>query len=466
MIRGVFFILSFIFYSQWTVAQITVTLDSTVIEERIIVSSTEVPWEICWGPDDFIWMTERIGKVSRINPESGEIFPLVDLQNQVANDEENGLLGLVHHPGFPEDPFVYLVYTYEYEGSLLERLSRFEYLNQQLVNETFLIDSLPTAQRHSGSRLIISEDNKIFMTLGDGEEKMDAQDSTILAGKVLRINLDGSIPADNPYDDSYVYSYGHRNGQGLVLGPTGILYASEHGSFKWDEINIIEPKRNYGWPLVQGFCDTFDEQPICAALNIKEPIYQWEFCPAVNDMVFYQNDEISEWKGKMLMATLGGNFGTPGVYVLTLSEDGLSVVNEKRYFKDYGRVRDICINPNNGAIYFATNGPFYPGFGPNSIVEYKFKLITNVDELSQDNEDLIRVKPNVVSAGGIVEVHFNFSYQSYHFDIYAQDGRIVQSKKINTETEMLSTEGWSSGIYVLRLRSKMGHSIFRKIVVQ
>jgi len=411
-------------------------------------------------------MTERVGLVSRLNPESGEIIPLADLRNIVATDMETGLLGLVHHPDFSTEPFVYLVYTFESGDTLLERLSRFEYIDGNLQNELFLLDSLPSAIRHCGSRIVVSQDDKIFMTIGDARVPLLSQDSTGFVGKVLRINLDGSIPDDNPYPDSYVYSYGHRNSQGLVFGPNGFLYASEHGEFRSDELNIIEPKRNYGWPYVEGICDSLYEQVFCDSLNIKEPIHHWDTCQAVNDLVFYENMQIPEWEGKLLMATLGGVFGVPGVFVLTLDEDGLSVIDEKRYFSDYGRIRDVCVNPNTGAIYFATNGFVYPGEGPNSIIEYKRKIISSTEKIGRNPNELIQVFPNVINRGDEVRLQFNFDYKPYYFDIYSNDGKVMDSQKITSPEERISTLGWSSGMYFVRLRSNSGHSIYKKIIVQ
>ena len=206
-----------------------------------------------------------------------------------------------------------------------------------------------------------------------------------LAGKTLRMNLDGSIPADNPDPTSLVYSFGHRNSQGLCLGPDGTIYSSEHGQNANDEFNIIEANRNYGWPNVEGMCNG-NEVTFCEENNVREPLDTWSPCPAVNGIEYYDHPAIPEWNNTVLMAVLGGlGAQYERLSVLHLSDDGQSVESEDQYFSEFNqRIRDICVNPYNGTVYMALNGPGYPGSGPNIIKEFRNEafIVDNVSEVA------------------------------------------------------------------------------------
>ncbi|GAI30312.1 unnamed protein product, partial [marine sediment metagenome] len=176
--------------------------------------------------------------------------------------------------------------------ALTERLVRYTYDTDTLVNEMILLDGIPAGYYHIGSRVIILPDRTILMSTGDVGSASYALDTNRLHGKFLRLNLDGSVPYDNPIPGSYVWSLGHRNAQGLVRAPNGIIYSSEHGPANDDEVNIIEKERNYGWPEVQGFCDLPDEQTYCTANNVMEPIAAWTPTLAVCGLDYYDHDTI------------------------------------------------------------------------------------------------------------------------------------------------------------------------------
>lgn len=330
-----------------------VMLEQTVVDTATVIHGLDIPWEVQWGPDDKLWVTERFGRVSRIDPLSGTQDVILDISGQVYAIGEAGLLGMVLHPDFAGHPYVYLAYTYLNGTQKQEKIVRYEYNGTSLQNEVILLDSIRAATTHDGCRLIISPDNKLFITTGDAQIASSAQDTNNLSGKIHRINLDGTIPADNPWPGNPVYSLGHRNPQGLYYAPNGILYSSEHGPSTDDEINIIEPSRNYGWPDVMGFCDQPGEIPFCQAYNVAEPMIAWTPTVATSDIVFYNHPSIPEWQGNILLTTLKNK----RLYALELNGSGTSVVDEKQYFNNYwGRLRDICVAPD-GAIYIATNGP-------------------------------------------------------------------------------------------------------------
>jgi glucose/arabinose dehydrogenase len=179
--------------------------------------------------------------------------------------------------------------------------------------------------------------------------KQGAQSTTALNGKVLRIRLDGRIPADNPFPDNPVWSWGHRNPQGLVVVGTKLM-AAEHGPDSDDEINVIEGGRNYGWPKVKGYCDEANEKEFCIANKVKEPLKTWTPTAAISGLDYYNSDAIPEWKNALLVATLKNS----RIYQLKLNATQTEVTGSDEFFKNkYGRIRDICVAPN-GTVYFCT----------------------------------------------------------------------------------------------------------------
>jgi glucose/arabinose dehydrogenase len=330
-------------------SQSQIFIGNTEVDTNTIVTNLEVPWEILWGPDDHIWLTERIGKISRLNPETGEIAELISIEDVYARNE-SGLLGMVLHPNFTDHPYVYVVYTYLDPG-ILERLVRYTYSNGELVSPLTFLEGLDGAGNHDGSRLIIDADQKLYMTTGDAADTSHPQDLNSLNGKVLRMNLDGSIPEDNPIQGSYIWSWGHRNAQGLVISPIGIMYSSEHGPANDDEVNIIEKGRNYGWPNVEGYCSEQSELQFCSDFNVMEPIAAWTPTLAVAGTDFYHHPAIPEWQNSLLVTTLKAS----NLVVLNLSTDGRSVIKEEIFFQNwFGRLRDICISPD-GRIFLAVS---------------------------------------------------------------------------------------------------------------
>jgi len=240
---------------------------------RTVKSGFNYPWEILWGKDDFIWMTERGGKINKINPKTGDIVFTASITDVVSNGE-GGLLGMVQHPGFLTNGLFYVVYNYSNAGSYREKLVQMKFENNNIQPKKTLLQDIPASSIHNGSRLWITNDSNpmLFMTTGDASNQPNAQNTASLSGKVLRFNLDGTIPSDNPFTGSPVWSFGHRNQQGLVVA-NGIMYASEHGPNIEDEVNIIEKSRNYGWPTVNGPCDAAGEINFCTTNNVKEPIW-------------------------------------------------------------------------------------------------------------------------------------------------------------------------------------------------
>ena len=318
---------------------------------RIIKNNLNFPWEILWGKDDFIWMTERGGKISKVNPKTGDVVFSATLPEVVSNGE-GGLLGMVQHPDFLSNGFLYVVFNYNKGNTYTEKVVQYKFINNSLQTVATIIDNIPAAGIHNGSRLLITNESapKLFITTGDAAAPNTAQLTNSLSGKILRFNVDGSIPADNPISGSPVWSLGHRNPQGLVMA-NGIMYTSEHGPNVEDEVNIIEKNSNYGWPTVTGPCNDPAEITFCTANNVKAPIWSsgnitFAYC----GMDYYNNDRIAAWKNCLLLTTLKD----ATLRVLKLNASGQTVNAEQIFFKNkFGRIRDICISPA-GRVYLCT----------------------------------------------------------------------------------------------------------------
>jgi len=465
------FVLLFSFYSLFATAQTTWQVGNTTLTESDLVTGVNLPWEILWGPDDYIWCTLRTGSVIHIDPNTGSYTTVLTKTVPYNGQSEPGMLGMAMHPDWVNTPKVYLVYNYTQGNNIKERLSVFDWDGANLVNEQILIDAIPGYANHNGSRLLISPDGKLLMTTGDtangypyvgNSSTYISQDTSLINGKILRINLDGSIPSDNPFPDSYIYTFGNRNPQGLCIGPNNMIYESEHGQNNSDEFNLVEAGRNYGWPLVEGACNTTSEQTFCAANNVREPLLEWSPCRAVNGIEWYHHPAIPEWNNCILMAVLGGltSGGTPSPWhrlsVIHLSPDGLTATctdATDTYFVGLNkRLRDICVNPYTGALYVALNGTAYPGSGPNIIKEFRnmaYQAVPNIEA-----EQRVSLFPNPTSE--ILNMKFATDQLGGVYSIYGFNGMLVKQGKINSSTMQVDAKEWSKGSYFIVVESLIG----------
>jgi glucose/arabinose dehydrogenase len=442
--RIILFFLPLIFISFHNHAQISI--GNTVVDTNSIATNLDTPWEILWGPDDHIWITERYGRVSRLNPESGELTGLITI-NEVYEESESGLLGMALHPDFPDTPYVYLVYNYLSGNAIQEKLVRYTYESSRLVAPQTLIDGIDGNSNHNGSRIVFDEENMLYFTTGDAGNTAYSQDLNSLNGKILRMNPDGTIPTDNPYENSYIWTYGHRNPQGLVISPDGIMYSSEHGPASDDEMNIIEKGKNYGWPDVMGYCDEASETSFCSEHQVKEPIAAWTPTLAVAGTDHYHHDAIPEWNNSLLMTTLKES----ELVQLKLSEDGMSVLEEKRWFDGwFGRLRDLCISPG-GSVFLAVSnrdGRGNPRPGDDRIVEIKTTTGTNTQH-SLDDKEKITVYPNPPHNESHVTVTIPNNYTGGKLNIFDVRGVKVYQRNISHSTLTIATEQLEDGIYVI-----------------
>lgn len=448
--------------TQLVQAQDTHVLDSTTLTSRVVKDSLDIPWEIIWGPDDHIWCTERFGRVSRINPQNGQQDVLLDISQVVYERSEAGMLGMVLHPDFANHPHVFIAYTYLSGNNIRERLVRFNYTGTSLVPADTLIEDIEGNTTHIGCRLIFLPDTTLLMTTGDAQDQALPQNKSSVVGKILRMHVDGTIPTDNPDPTSLVWSWGHRNAQGLWLAPNGIIYSSEHGPRNDDELNIVEANRNYGWPTVHGFCDTPPEIAFCNDNDIVEPLVAYTPTIAPSDIIWYDHPSIPEFQDKLLMTVLKDK----SLIAYTFNTGGDSVIAENKYLQnDFGRLRDVCVSPS-GKVYLATNGNSWANSSPftHAIIELSNDayLPSATDELAHPAFD-VKVFPNPVSQGQALTINVAQS-QTCNVELYNMSGQLMLKKMIVGTGEIdLNTR---AGVYYYRLINNNGLQVSGKLVVK
>ena len=309
---------------------------------EVVAEQLDVPWSLAFAPDGRLFFTERSGRVRVITKGRVEPEPLATLR--VTAVTEAGLMGLALDPEFSRNGYLYVMYTYRAGDQLRNRVSRLTERDGKATDEHILLDNLPAGNIHDGGRLKFGPDRKLYITLGDTGNSAFAQQRDTLAGKILRINPDGSIPPDNPFPGSPVYSLGHRNPQGLAWHPvTGVLFETEHGPTGNDEVNIIEAGRNYGWPQVQARAGNPE---------FVDPILFFNPSVAPSGATFYQGDKLGDWTGNLFFAGLVGQ----QLHRIVLKAPDFREVesHESLNLGEYGRLRDVVEGPD-GFLYFATN---------------------------------------------------------------------------------------------------------------
>ncbi len=316
---------------------------------EIVASGLEIPWSLAFSPDGTLYFTERPGRVNVIR--GGEVHTLLTLDVAASAGREGGLLGIELDPQFTENRHVYVYYTYrDGGGQRWNRISRYTETGDALTDPTVILDHIPAGDFHNGGRIKFGPDGKLYATTGETFKGAPAQDLDSLGGKILRMNPDGTAPHDNPFPGSLVYSYGNRNPQGLAWHPeTGALYSTEHGPsgenlrFAHDEINLIEPGNNYGWPHVVG--DGDDPRYV-------DPLYHTGTATwAPSGAVFHDGSRYPQWRNKLLIATLRGKH----LRIVTLTPDHAAVESTDALYQDaLGRIRDVVQGPD-GYIYLCTS---------------------------------------------------------------------------------------------------------------
>lgn len=312
---------------------------------EVVAEGLDVPWEIRFLPDGAILVTERAGRILRVDPASGAVDVLGTLP--VAQEGEGGLLGAALDPEFPAQPYLYVAYTYRAGGSesgLANKVSRLTLRGETVGGEKVLVDGIPGAGVHDGSRVAFGPDGYLWVTTGDASQGERAQDLGSLAGKVLRMDREGRPAAGNPFGDSLVYSYGHRNPQGLAwLAGDSEPFLTEHGPSENDEVNHIRAGGNFGWPLTGG---------AGGGKGFVDSVYSWTPTIAPAGAVFYESDAIPGWRGSLLLVTLKQSDLRRLVPVDPSFAD---IADEVVLFDGlFGRLRSIAVGPD-GALYVGTS---------------------------------------------------------------------------------------------------------------
>lgn len=332
-------------------------LTSQPVKVTSIQDSLDVPWEIKYD-NGCIWYSLQKGEIWRTNLATGNTRKVLTVPG-VFRLRTMGALGMaVDHTG--DSINVYLVFNQRTDTTKLDssvlvtQLVRYTWDAQKdtLVRPRTMLQWMANTG-HNGSRVLIGNHNDLYVTTGDISGFMVAQDLHSLNGKVLRIMKDGSVPADNPFKDSYIWSYGHRNQQGICFGAHGLLYASEHGDAVEDEVNLIEPSRNYGWPVVEGKLDMPEEihKVDSLHLTVTGPLISWTPTIAPAALVYYGKGSIRDFQNSLLLVTLKGS----ALYVIHLDATGKSVTGHDIYFKNkWGRLRSISVD-EEGQVYIGTS---------------------------------------------------------------------------------------------------------------
>lgn len=304
------------------------------LEEVIIVAKNlTIPWDLVFLPDQSLLFTERAGKVNLINKE-GKLSLVANI-SAVEDIGEGGLLGIALHPDFADNKYLYLYYTFSSNGeNTLNRVVRYQFNNGELLGEEIIIEAIPGAINHNGGRIKFGPDKYLYITTGDAQNPSLAQDKNSLAGKILRVTDKGQPVADNPFNN-LVYSYGHRNPQGLAWDNQNRLWVTEHGrsglQSGLDELNLIDKGKNYGWPIIQG---DEEEKDMVSPVIHSGPSVTW----APSGATFYN--------GNILFTGLRGE----ALFEYKIVERSL-----KSYFQgQFGRLRTVVVG-SDGFLYLMTN---------------------------------------------------------------------------------------------------------------
>jgi aldose sugar dehydrogenase len=319
--------------------------------EKVVISGMDRPWAVVSGPDGNIWITEkRSGNIYVYNSKFEKLEKIKGPEN-MSPYVEGGLMDLAFHPNFKNNQFLYLTYSVRNGNKYRIQVARFKYMKGSLNDQKVIIEGAEgEAGNHFGSRLLFDRKVFLYATFGERIEKEKAQDMTVLHGKIVRLNDDGSIPKDNPFAKSPIYSLGHRNPQGLALHPiSGKMYDSEHGPSSFDappggdEINEIIAGANYGWPQYHHR----ENGP-----GMTAPLLEYTPAIAPSGAIFYTGGAIPEWKNDFFVACLRGQ----QLLRVRFDQKGRAADTEVLLKDKYGRLRDVETSPDGSLLVLAEDG--------------------------------------------------------------------------------------------------------------
>lgn len=341
----------------------TVESSAGNLTATVIAEGLDHPWALGFLPDGRMLVTERSGQL-RVIADGVAGTPIAGVPN-VYNQGQGGLLDLALAPDFENSGQIYLTFSERAEDAGQQRGQGTAVLAARLVLEgdggrledqkvIFRMNRFTTTNRHFGSRVVIGQDGNLFVTLGERGEQDRAQDFADLAGAIVRIAPDGSVPDDNPKPEGWapeLWSKGHRNPQGATLREDGVLFTVEHGARGGDEVNMPRPGANYGWPVITYGVD-YSGVPIgegTEKAGLEQPLHYWDPSISPSGLDFYDGELLPEWQGDLLAGGLSGQL------LVRLDMEGDAVVGEERLFAgQLGRIRDVRVGPD-GAIYLLTD---------------------------------------------------------------------------------------------------------------
>jgi glucose/arabinose dehydrogenase len=343
------------------IAMLVLTPVANAVDYRLttVAEGLDDPWCVAFLPDGELLVTERPGALRRISA-AGEVGPPITGVPEVLVRGQGGLFDVALHPDFADNRMIYLSYAHGEPTANATRISRGTLEGNTLVDVEVIFTVTPNKQtpQHYGGKFLFLPDGTILLTTGDGfNHREEAQNRTGLLGKTVRINDDGSIPADNPYvgqadSNPAVWTYGHRNPQGLALDPaTGQIFLHEHGPRGGDEINPLTPGKNYGWPIITWGIDYNGAvvTPFTSMPGLEQPMKYWVPSIAPSGFAVYRGDAFPEWNGDLFVGAL-----VDQEVRRVVVEDGRAV-QEEALFSELGvRIRDVRVSPD-GYLHVVTD---------------------------------------------------------------------------------------------------------------
>jgi len=309
---------------------------------EILATGLDKPWALDFA-DDRVFITEKAGRIRVVDGNTLLEQPLATLRT--ADVFGGGLLGIATHPDFANNHFLYVYYTYEEDGKLWNKVLRIKESENKLEDATTIFDKIPGSKFSNGGVIKFGPDGMLYVATGTtSDSSHGSQDLQSLEGKILRLNDDGSIPQDNPFSNSPVFSYGHRNPQGMAWDKSGNMFVTELGPSKNDEINLIQAGQNYGWPEQQ--CS--GKQGYVNAVMCYDPSIE------PGGIIFYRGGLLG-FENELIMASLRGS----NLYALEITKEGH--VSQKSILSGLGRIRDVN-EGNDGYLYVLTSNTDGKGF--------------------------------------------------------------------------------------------------------